>query len=467
MKLRSVLRLALRRLRHGWKIHLAAMLLTALTGCAFLLYQSYMLQMGAHLGEQTEELTMLADIYVDLPAGTVNTAPAIVTGSWRNRPQPVVRAQGFAFTAGSSYGRLPTIAISPLEGYQGPLPPAGQALVAETLADSLGLPLGEEIDILLPQGKTLTVTLADAYESSPAAAALLISEQWYAQVSGMSGFNRFYYDMPRDLSLAAAQSFLYRFYPGSTIKDRYQPAALARQAIADTYSGGSGLVTLLFVFLALGVLTALLLSFLDSKRELSVLKSLGLTPRELSGLFFGSGLVTAALGIAAAFGLTFGSVALLNARGVRLPLARQELTTMLIWIGVAYLLAIAVPAGLARKATVNQLLYDQAIPLISTQVRGLRGKHPIYEERIAKGWQVVRLPVTDGVFEGFVFKQVGDRVKTGEVLAYVPGWWGLTYTEFVAAIDGTVGLWFPEAGFLGVKPERETDVVPVSYLQTE
>lgn len=467
MKFRSVLRLALRRLRHGWKIHLAAMLLTALTGCAFLLYQSYMLQMGTHLGEQTEELTMLADIYVDLPPGTVSTAPAIITGSWRNRPQPLALAQGLSFTAGSSYGRLAAIAISPLDGYEGPLPPAGEALAPDYLVHSLGLPLGEEIEILLPQGQTVSVALTGTYASSPATAALLLSHSWLQQISSLSGFNRFYYELPRDLTLPAAQSFLARFYPGSTIKDRFQPAALARQAIADTYSSGSGLVTLLFVFLALGVLTALLLSFLDSKRELSVLKSLGLTPKELSGLFFGSGLVTAILGILAALGLTIGSVFLLNARGVRLPLAEQELSTMLIWTGLAYLLAIAVPAGLARKATVNQLLYDQAIPLISTQVRGLRGKHPIYEDRIAKGWQIVRLPVTDGILEGFLFKATGDQVKVGEVLAYVPGWWGLTYTEFVATIDGTVGLWFPEAGFLGIRPGHETEVVPASYLQTE
>jgi hypothetical protein len=455
VKIKSVLRLALRRLRHNWKIHLAAMLLTALTGCAFLLYQSYMSQMGARLSEQTDALQMLADIYVDLPAGSFMNGPAEVTGAWRNRPQPLPVAAGFGFTASSSYGRLPVLAISPLETYTGPQPEGDRVLVPVELVESLGLPLGEQIQLLLPNGQRIIATLHDeAYTSSAATAELLVSYSWLAEAMVQPGFNRFLYNLPANGELSGVLALLQRFYQDSTLRNRYQPAQLAQQAVKDTYSSSSSLVVLLFIFLGLGVLTALLLSFLDSKRELSVLKSLGLTPMELSGLFFGSGFFTALLGMAAAIGLGMGVVALLQSRGVLLPLATGELSAMLLWIGSAYVVATAIPAGLARRATVNQLLYDQPIPLVSTQVRGLRGRNPVYEQHINQGWQVVRLPVIDGVLEGFVFKRLGDRVKKGEVMAYAPGWWGLTYTEYVAAIDGTVGFWYPESGFLGVKPDH-------------
>lgn len=455
MMIRNVFRLALRRLRYGWKIHLAALLLTAITGSAFLLYQSYMQQIGTRLGQQTSELTMVSDIYVDLPVGQQMAAPAVITGSWRTRPTPTVVAEGNTFTAGSSFGRLPVVAIKPLEGYNGPLPSAGQALVPESMAESFGLPLGGQISLLLPGGKTVQVMLSGTYASSPATATLLVASDWYSEATGHTAFNRFFYKMNPSITLPAALSFLSRFYPEASLLDRYRPADLARQAVSDTYSSGSGLVTLVFLFLGLGVLTALLLSFLDSKRELSVLKSLGLTPRELWGLFIGSGVITALLGTGAAVGLALGTVSLLRARGVQLPLTSHDLPTMLTWITVAYVVAVGVPAGLARRATVNQLLYDQPIPMLSTQVTSLKASHPIYVDRIADGWQIVRLPVVDGVLDGFVFKHVGDIVKKGEVLAYVPGWWGMTYTEYVAKIDGTIGLWMEEAGFLGVKPDHE------------
>lgn len=455
MRAKSVLRLALRRLRHHWKIHLAALLLTALTGCAFLLYQSYMSQIGTRLSQQTDPLEMLADIYVDLPAESSISGPAEVTGSWRNRPQPVPIAEGCQFMAGSSFGRIPVLAIKPLSPYSGPQPTGDQVLVPAALATSLGLPLGEQIELLLGDSLTVTVTLGEeTYASSTATAELLLSYDWLAEMSEQRGFNRFLFNMPAKGDLSNVLALLERFYPGSTLRNRYQPAQLALLAVQDTYSTGSSLVTLLFVFLGLGVLTALLLSFLDSKRELSVLKSLGLTPAELSGLFFGSGLFTAFLGMAAALGVGLGVVSLLQSRGVSLSLTAQDLPTMLLWIGLAYVIATAIPAELARRATVNQLLYDQPIPLISSRVGGLRGRNPVYDQRIEQGWQVVRLPVIDEVLEGFIFKRVGDRVKKGEVMAYAPGWWGLTYTEYIATIDGTVGFWYPESGFLGIKPDQ-------------
>lgn len=457
MNSRNVFRLAFRRLRHGWKIHLAALLLTALTGSAFMLYQSYMQQMGTQLGNQTVQLSMLSDIYVDLPAGQTMVAPAITTGSWRTRPTPTAVAEGLAFTAGSAYGRLPLLAIQPLEGYSGPSLTSGSAIVPDQLLTSLGLPLGEQIQLLLPGGQQVPLLLSDSYASSPVTAALLVPADWLQQITGDQGYNRFFYDLRSDVSLQAAQTFLSRFYPQAFLLDRYRPADLARQAVSDTYSSGSGLVTLAFLFLCLGVLTALLLSFLDSKRELSVLKSLGLTPRELWGLFFVSGVITALLGIGTAVGLSYGVITVLHSRGVLLPLASDQLPVMLIWVTIAYLLAVGVPAGFARRATVNQLLLDQPIPMLSNQVHGLRGNHPVYADRLARGWQIVRIPVVDGVLEGFIFKQVGDQVKKGEVMAYLPGWWGLTYTEYVATIDGTVGLWLPDAGFLGVKPYREIE----------
>jgi hypothetical protein len=82
---------------------------------------------------------------------------------------------------------------------------------------------------------------------------------------------------------------------------------------------------------------------------------------------------------------------------------------------------------------------------------------PGLADKLASGWQIVRLPFIDGQLEGFLFKQPGDLVKQGEVLAFAESWWGLCFIEFVATMDGRVGFWMPEAGYLGIEPPPEPE----------
>lgn len=454
MRLRNVLRLARRRLRHSWHIHAAAVLLTALTGSAFLLYQSYLTQMGTSLDQQTHELRLLSDLYVELPADGALASPVAATGAWKKRPAPVLVAAGRTFSAGSAYGRLQAFAIQPSEDYRGPSPSAGEALLPQRELERLNLQVGSTVEMLLPGGTLVQVVLRETYEASPANSELLVNFAWYEQLSGEKGFTRFMFNLIPGLGMQAAQLYLERLYPPATIVTRQLPADLAHQAVSESHSSGSSLVILIFLFLALGVFTALLLSFMDNKRELAVLKSMGLSPRELGGLFLGSGLFTAFSGILMALGLAYQIVHFLNARGVMLPVEPGFLPQMLVWTSAAYAAAIGIPAALSHKATVNQLLYDQPIPLISHQVHTLRQRNLHFEEKIRRGWQVVRLPVDEGVLLGFVFKKAGDLVKKGEVLAYAPGWWGLTYTEYIASVDGRVDAWQEETGYLSIRPHH-------------
>lgn len=449
-----MLRLARQRLRASWKIHLAAALLTCLTCAAFITYQSYMGQMGQSFSRQANSVELLADLQVELPDGELLSSPAVPVGAWKSRPTPTVIAMARGLQLSSQYGQLQVTVLQPEEAYTGPLPQAGQVLVNQHLAGGLGLPTAGPLTLSgLDLDDAITLQIGGTFASgAPSGHVLALASDVYPLLK-TAGSNIFFYDLIDQLSVNSARDALARFYPNSLITDSRQAHYLAQQTVSDTYQGFGNLVLLIFVFLTLGVLTALLLSFIDSKRELSVLKSLGLTPRELWGIFLINGLGTAAIGTLSGFALTYFVGLFMQTRGLALTLTSEHVLAVSWRIAIAYALAIAVPAGLAKRATVNQLLYDQPIPLISRQVTSLQRHRVTFEREIAAGWQVMSLPVIDGVLEGFVFKAVGDRVKMGEVIAFSPSWWGLAYTEYVAVVDGEVTLWQEDSGIFAIKPD--------------
>lgn len=456
--MRKMLRLAKQRLQADWKIYLAALLLTSLTCSAYLIYQGYMEQVGLNYGRKTSELDLIADYQVELTANELLPSAVEPTGAWKSRPTPELKAMGRALPLNSTYGQVNVLALRPHANYSGPLPQAGQVLVNERLAQGLGLPTTGSLTLANSDlGTQITLQIGGSFDSSSASGHVLVLYQDLQPLLPTSGYNIFLYDSVEQLKLQPALDALNRFYPNSLILTSQQAQIVAQQAVRDTYQGFGSLVLLIFVFLTLGILTALLLSFIDSKRELSVMKSIGLMPRELWGLFLITGLATAVAGYLLGIGLAYLASHVMQARGVFLaPLSRHILS--LSWrVLLAYTLAIAVPAGLARRATVNQLLLDQPIPLFSNKVTILRRHRQLFEEELAQGWQVVQLPVIEGVLEGFVFKKEGDQVKVGEVLAFSPGWWGLTYTEYVAIIDGEVAIWREESGILAIKPHTNNE----------
>lgn len=454
----KMLRLAKQRLQASWKIHLAALLLTCLTCSAYLIYQSYMEQVGLSYSRQTAELALLTDFQVELPDGELLATAVEPTGAWKSRLTPQLQATARSLRLNSPYGQLSVLALQPEISYRGPLPQPGQILINQRLASGLDLPTAGNLALANSESASeVTLAIGGSFDSSSASGHILVLAQDIQPLLAATGYNVFLYDLVEQLKLQSARDALNRFYPDALIMTSQQAQVVAQQAVRDTYQGFGNLVLLFFVFLTLGVLTALLLSFIDSKRELSVLKSLGLMPRELWGLFLINGVVTAVLGLGFGIGLAYLAGKIMQARGVVLTIAPQHILSLSWRVALAYALAIAAPAALARRATVNQLLYDQPIPLLSNRVTTLRRHHLIFEERLAQGWQVVQLPVIEGVLEGFIFKSVGDQVRQGEVVGFSPGWWGLTYTEYVATIDGEVAMWQEDSGILAIKPNTNNE----------
>lgn len=451
--MKKMLRLTKQRLKADWKIYLAALLLTCLTCSAYLIYQSYMEQIGLNYSRRTAPLQLLADLQVELPSGEYLFDVVEPTGSWKNRPVPQATAKGRLLELSSPYGQVTVLALDAGPDYKGPLPKTGEALVNQALNTPLGIPGSGSLRLSgQPLAREINLKLGGSYRAGATSGHLLVLLKDIEPSLGTKGNNIFLYELEEQMQVKTATDVLNRFYPDAQIITAAQPLSFAQGVVTDTYQGFGGLIVLIFTFLTFGVLTAFLLSFIDSKREISVLKSIGLMPKELWILFLLCGLVSAILGLLAGMGLAWTIVKILQGRGIALTIWPRQIYALAWRVTLAYVLAIVFPAGLARRATVNQLLLDQPIPLISQQIKNLKRHHIIFEERLAAGWQIMQLPVIEGVLEGFIFKSAGDQVKVGEVIGFSPGWWGLTYTEYIATIDGEVAFWQEESGIIAIRP---------------
>ncbi len=132
---------------------------------------------------------------------------------------------------------------------------------------------------------------------------------------------------------------------------------LAGGLLSGVFSTGQVLVLLVLVFSALGVLNALLLTFLERQRELGIFKAMGTLNDEVRIMLLQEGFLTAACGIIAGLVLSWTAVTLLNKYTLTTYLltARSMLVAVLAAL-IAFYLGATVPATMATRRTVQDLL---------------------------------------------------------------------------------------------------------------
>ncbi len=136
------------------------------------------------------------------------------------------------------------------------------------------------------------------------------------------------------------------------------------------YFPGGEAMFLLYVFFGVGVFTLMLLAFLDRRRELAVMKTLGLTSGQVATLLYMEVLAVAAVGLLVGGGLLaagIGPLRTLTGQDYRVPawiLGSGALFSLL-----ALLLSVWLPIGMARLATVANLLGGQPFHLAGYERR--------------------------------------------------------------------------------------------------
>lgn len=144
---------------------------------------------------------------------------------------------------------------------------------------------------------------------------------------------------------------------------------MASGILSQTYMPGFSVMTMVFVFAAIGLFTVSALAFLDRKRELAILKTVGLESQGVTDLFLIEQGVVAAIGLTAGMILGAAMVPRLTAILPVAPSISGPSLFKAVLAGLAVQAAgVVLPAMTARVATVNQLLYDMPIPLYTRRV---------------------------------------------------------------------------------------------------
>ncbi|MFO8060844.1 MAG: ABC transporter permease, partial [Bacillota bacterium] len=152
------------------------------------------------------------------------------------------------------------------------------------------------------------------------------------------------------------------FLPGARVISRLHGAEMAGSLLSGVFSSGRVLTILIMLFCSLGVLNVLLLAFLERQRELGIFKALGSLNDEVRMMLLQEGFLTALLGMAAGTAGTLIAVTLLNRyTPVRYVVRPGAFVLAAAAAAVVFYLGAALPSGMARNMTVQDLLHRRRI----------------------------------------------------------------------------------------------------------
>ncbi len=447
----QVLKVAVRRWKCFWKVQLAALLLTAAVVCALVLYNGYVNAIGAEMSGRAAKIDLLSDVAVDVPHGDTlapDTPYSRLVASWK---------KGSVETAFGSRQIAAVYGVSSIRDATAHIPvPVDDALwVPEQLMSKWQLEVGSPFLLRFHINgiwHQVTTTVAGSYAATAFDQPLLVNEIWLLRqgVDLVSGHRGLY---------SVNTGFEHRFSdyvkhvrPEAVIITPDYVAGQAKQIVSDSFASSMPAISMLALLLVLGIGTINMLTFMDSKRELSVLKSLGMRPVEVGSLFLLEAAATTVLGTVA------GLVAALVARAfVSTPLAisADGLRSVLTLVAVSYATAVLVPYRLACISTVNELMLDRPIPLLRQTHTSLTRRYPALEDKLGAGLKCLKLNAPDGEFAGIAFRKAGQHVKQGETVAWDSFAWGLGEKTYVAPCDGEVVECDLRQGLIAIRPQRD------------
>ena len=468
-------------------------LLVALTFTMFTLYSAY-----TEISKRDTQVSLAAmDLHYDLlievePGRTIlakDELPPPPTSRLNNQGdnwielveimEPIVR-----FVAESRYGTFEVLGIAEQSAFYSsdrveyigkPLAASGEIVLPQELAEKHGLVSGDYIGLTSPgaAGQSnpyhLRFRIVGSYESSRPPQALILYEDALA-LTGLKTANAclFNYNAAPLTKTTTTLGTTYTYvdlpffiawlrtaYPDARYLSAWTPLELSSKLQEIAYSPRQGLLMLFIVFALIGVATIAIITYFERCREYAAYKSLGMSRRQMTAIFALEHGGSVVLG----YGLGAALMLLLSSRFGWLRMI--EFGTMLsisgtaaVYILIAVLLAFAYPAATALLATVNQLLFARRIALktiFSDHLEAATGEQ-ILRERTEN----VRLLKLSAIAENdssiLLFKEVGDRVKKGELIALQERMMGYILCEWRAICDGEVVL-IEVNGLVGIRPD--------------
>ncbi len=245
-----------------------------------------------------------------------------------------------------------------------PAPGAPEVLVDAGWADRMGIKPGDEmiISYLVPGTRlrrfAVTVVGAVQLDTDFPAHIFAISAPFLPGRNAACAYPR------EGLHPRALAEHLERRY-GLVAWHAETPYYLADTLIRAVSYPGADALRLLYLFVGAGAFTLALLSFLDRRREVAILKAVGVDNRSTALLFLWE------IGLAGLVGLLAGGVTAHGLARAGLLWSVPPWWEQLYGAAVTLLvltLAVALPVGFASQATVNELLQERRIPLFRQRV---------------------------------------------------------------------------------------------------
>lgn len=366
------------------------------------------------------------------PFRGMHEPPVVLMNSWTKEVLPTSLGNMLVVTA--NHPDIPGFSLKPQE-----------VSVPLSFKEVYNLEVGSSLWVQLPRG-AMSHQVVHFHDGK------LFSESLVtASGSGVLA-THFLYQSRTTETLVEVLRYLRRVYPSSRMEDRTTTNMLAADITRASYSPGTRAKGELTAFVTIAYLSTTLLGFLDRRKVLAILKSMGLKSGELMKIIAGENALAPLAAAIIGSGTGYGVLWWLWRLGL---LSRPDIFVVVgavIAIVPAVIIGIAVPVRFAQQASVNQLLFERPIPLMYDQVKGLHRRYPALEPHMEKGMQFVKLDVVDGEFPGFIFRKLGNSVKAGEVMAVMYDWGGLRMREYVAPVGGQIVFYQPEAGFIGIRP---------------
>lgn len=439
--------------RRRWKvartIHLAAVIISAAVLIGWLLLWGYVEATGHAAGSRVIVPPKPAELILKSPNGAraIGT-PVYATEVYGYRDLPVSTSIG-NLTLGAVSDRNPSTDL--------PQPVGDLLWVNRSLAEKWHLQVGERFPLRLREEWTfhqLETKIGGIFDRSAFLPDVLADGIWLSQQQvSLPNEETVFFNRRGIGEITADQQYsiwLKQLPAGVKEVSGNDLVSAARQIADDTMSSGGSVVVMLWFFLTLGVGTFSLLSYLDGRRELAVLKSLGLRPGEAWSLFYLESLITAAI----SWLLGVGLANLLASRlSVSIEFNAVIYGQSLLWMLAAVTAATAIPCLLGQRAGTIDLMFNRPVPLFSSRVTELRRHYPALESWLAAGYRCVKLPNPDGEFPGICLRQAGDKAKQGETIAWESYAFGLAERHYLAPCNGTVERCDLTQGLVAIKEQ--------------
>jgi len=388
--------------RVAWSARRRNLLMAALVGLSlvfYCLYASYLDVTYRESGRLVQPVELPSDIVLMMPGGLSPEQVSSVEGLYLTKRNSVTAVFGPAATSAGSQdllvlaettdGRAP-ISLGPLVA--GGSPRAGEAMVPANLAAQTGIGPGDVVGL---------VALAGAGDAGPSrlpSAATVCGiyqplSEWLSPVVLVLG--------PEDFAAAGRPTMMFLWAAHADYLPRilswldqqlvpvevpvpYRasrpvlPLAvhagtahhMTRSMQRAIYFPGGEAMFLLYLFFGAGIFTLMLLAYLDRRRELAVMKTLGLTSRQVALVLYLEVLVVAAAGLAIGLVLLLAGVPYL-----RTMTGQDYRVSAWVWMSgsalsvLALFVSVWLPIGMSRLATVANLLGGQPFRLAGYERR--------------------------------------------------------------------------------------------------